>query len=146
MRLPPLPAGTRWGSFPTTADTGVWARSTTVDGLFGALATAMFGVMTDLRRVVPREVRTVRASGPDANALLVAFLSAWIALEDTERFVARRVTARVTLGASPTATGEAYGEPWDPTRHERRKEVKAVTLHELAVHTRPPSARVILDI
>jgi SHS2 domain-containing protein len=102
--------------------------------------------MTDLRKVAPREVRAVRATGPDANALVVAFLSALIALEDTERFVARRVTARVVLGDFPTATGKAYGEPWDPARHERRKEVKAVTLHELAVHTRPPSARVILDI
>ncbi|HXQ94369.1 MAG TPA: archease [Thermoplasmata archaeon] len=146
MRLPPVPAGTRWGSFPTTADTGVWARSSTLDGLFGALGTAMFAVMTDLRKVAPNERREVRATGPDLNGLLVAFLSELIAMEDTERFVARRVTAHLTLGARPTATGIAYGEPWDPTRHLRRTEVKAVTLHELAVETHPPRARVILDI
>jgi SHS2 domain-containing protein len=146
MELPPFPSGTRWGSFPTTADTGVWGRSSTLDGLFGALGTAMFAVMTDLRAVVPTEVRHVRATGPDVNGLLVAFLSDLITMEDTERFVARRVAARVSLGNAPAATGDAYGEPWDPARHVRRKEVKAVTLHELKVETRPPSARVILDI
>jgi SHS2 domain-containing protein len=146
MRLPPLPAGTRWGNFPTTADTGIWARSPTVSGLFGGLGTGLFAVMTDLRKVVPREVRTVRATGRDPNSLLVSFLSELVALEDTDRFVARRVVARVVFGPSPTATGTAFGEPWDAARHLRRKEVKAVTLHGLAVHLRPPRARVILDI
>ncbi|MCI4326645.1 MAG: archease [Thermoplasmata archaeon] len=146
MRLPSLPAGTRWGNFPTTADTGVWARSTTVNGLFGALGTGMFAVMTDLRRVVPRERREVRATGSDPNSLVVAFLSELIVLEDTERFVARRVVAQVRLGPAPSVTGTAYGEPWDPERHLRRKEVKAVTLHGLDVRRNPPSARVILDI
>jgi SHS2 domain-containing protein len=146
VRLPPLPAGTRWGNFPTTADTGIWGRSTTVNGLFGGLGTGLFAVMTDLRRVRPREVREVRASGTDASGLLVAFLSELIALEDTERFVARRVVARVHLGRASSVTGRLFGEPWDPRRHLRRKEVKAVTLHGLAVRLRPARARVILDI
>jgi SHS2 domain-containing protein len=146
VRLPPLPAGTRWGNFPTTADTGIWARSTTVNGLFGGLGTALFAVMTDLRKVVPREIRTVDATGSDPTSLLVAFLSELVALEDTERFVARRVVARVALRPTPTARGTVYGETWDAARHLRRKEVKAVTLHGLAVQLRPPRARVILDI
>ena len=145
MRVPPLPRGTRWGSFPTTADTGLWARSSTVDGLFGGLGTGLFGVMTDLRRVTPRAVRNMRVEGSEVADLVVRYLSELVLLEDTERFVARRVVAQVGRGAT-SLSAEAYGEPWDPARHLRRKEVKAVTLHRLRVSLSPPSARVILDI
>ncbi|MCI4321239.1 MAG: archease [Thermoplasmata archaeon] len=145
MQLPPLPAGTHWGSFPTTADTGLWARSSTLDGLFTGLGTGLFAAMTDLRRVTPREVRSVRTRGAGVSELVVAFLSELIVLEDSERFVARRVAAHVTRGAQ-SVTARAYGEPWDAARHERRKEVKAVTMHRLRVSASPPRARVILDI
>jgi SHS2 domain-containing protein len=145
VRIPPLPPETHWGSFPTTADTGLWARSSSLDGLFGGLGTGLFAAMTDLRKVTPREVRSVRASGSTVSGLVVAFLSELILLEDSERFVARRVVAHVARGNRSVAA-RAYGEPWDPARHERRKEVKAVTMHRLRVSASPPRARVILDI
>jgi SHS2 domain-containing protein len=138
-------AGTRWGTFPTTADMGLWARSTTPDGLFSGLGMGLFAVMTDLRRVRPREVRTVRARAPDPARLAVAYLSELVLLEDSERFVGRRVGAR--LNSSHTSVeAEVRGEPWDTERHPRKIDVKAVTLHGLAVSFDPPSARVILDI
>jgi SHS2 domain-containing protein len=146
MRLPRLPKGTVWGTFPTTADTGLWARSATVDGLLGGLGTGLFAVMTDLRKVRPREVRTVRARGSDLGGVAVALLSELIVLEETEGFVARRVVARTSKVPPLSVEARAYGEPWDSGRHDRRKEVKAVTLHQLRVTRRPPSARVILDI
>jgi SHS2 domain-containing protein len=146
MRLPRLPKGTRWGTFPTTADTGLWARSSTVDGLLSGLGTGLFAVMTDLRKVRPREVRRLRVRGPDLPGIAVSLLSELIVLEETEQFVARRVVVRTPADLSTSLEAEAYGEPWDSERHERRKEVKAVTLHRLRVERRPPSARVILDI
>lgn len=146
MRLPPLPPGTRWGTFPTTADTGLWARSSTLDGLLSGLGTGLFAVMTDLRKVRPAERRTVRARGPDVSGLAVALLSELIVLEQTEGFVARRVVARSRGKPTSVADAEVYGEPWAPQRHDRNKEVKAVTLHQLRVAVDPPSARVILDI
>ncbi|MCI4325892.1 MAG: archease [Thermoplasmata archaeon] len=146
MRLPPLPAGTRWGTFPTTADTGLWARSRSVDGLLGGLGTGLFAVMTDLRQIRAKEVRTVRAHAPDLAGLVVALLSELIVLEQTEGFVARRVVVRATDRPSPSLEASVYGEPWDQDRHDRRKEVKAVTMHQLRVTQHPPTARVILDI
>ncbi|HKV90361.1 MAG TPA: archease [Thermoplasmata archaeon] len=145
MRVPPLPAGTRWGSFPTTADTGLWARSSTVDGLFDGLGTGLFAVMTDLRRIRPLEVREVRVRAGGADELAVRFLSELIGLEDGERFVARRVATHVR-GRATSVTADVFGEPWDAERHLRRKEVKAVTMHRLAVSLDPPRAKVILDI
>ena len=145
MGPPRTAPGTRWGTFPTTADMGLWARSTTADGLFSALGTGLFAVMTDLRKVRPREVRTVRARAPDPARLAVAFLSELILLEDSERFVGHRVTARLDLTRT-SVEAEVRGEPWDTERHPRKIDVKAVTLHRLALSLEPPSARVILDI
>jgi SHS2 domain-containing protein len=146
MRVPRLPEGTCWGTFPTTADTGLWARSSTLPGLFGGLGTGLFAVMTDLRGVRAREVRTVSARGPDLPGLAVSLLSELIVLEQTEGFVARRVVAGLRTRPTPALDADVYGEPWDPDRHDRRKEVKAVTLHRLRFMERPARARVILDI
>jgi len=87
----------------------------------------------------------VRATGGDAPELVVAFLSELVRLEDTDRFVARRVTA-VVAKEMDSLRAELHGEPWDAARHVRRKEVKAVTFHRLHVSRKPPRARVILDI
>jgi protein archease len=146
MRLPRLPKGTRWGTFPTTADTGLWARSSTVDGLLSGLGTGLFAVMTDLRKVRPHEVRRMKVHGRDLSGIAVSLLSELIVLEESERFVARRVVVRTAAGPPTSLDANVYGETWDGERHDRRKEVKAVTLHRLRVERRPPSARVILDI
>jgi SHS2 domain-containing protein len=145
MGRPALAARTRWGTFPTTADMGLWARSSTADGLFSGLGTGLFAVMTDLRRVQPREVRTVSSKGAGLSELVVAFLSELLLLEDSESFVGGRVVARLGPGAR-TVSADVIGEPWDATRHVRRTDVKAATYHRLVVSLDPPRARVILDI
>ncbi len=138
--------GRRYGSFPTTADVGIWASARTPSGLFEALGMALFGRMTDRRSVRGTETRSVRASGTDASALVVAFLSELVLLHDTEGFLVADLT--VTLSGDPptSLTAFASGEPFDPRRHPRHMEVKAVTLHRLSVSLDPPHARVILDI
>ncbi|MCI4348921.1 MAG: archease [Thermoplasmata archaeon] len=136
----------RYGSFPTTADVGLWARADTASDLFGALGTGLYALMTDLRRIRPAEQRTVRASAPDPSSLVVAFLTELLLLEQTEGFVGREVHA-TTLGSPPTSVrADVNGETLDAARHARRKEIKAVTLHRLEIGFDPPRARVILDI
>ncbi|HEV2165900.1 MAG TPA: archease [Thermoplasmata archaeon] len=136
----------RHGSFPTTADVGIWANAPTPSGLFEGLGLALFGVMTDLRKVRPVETRNVDASGGDLASLVVAYLTELLLLEQADGFVGRRIEAR-TLGKPPTAVlATVLGERLDEARHVRRKEVKAVTLHRLSVELDPPSARAILDI
>ncbi|MCI4357624.1 MAG: archease [Thermoplasmata archaeon] len=136
----------RHGSFPTTADVGIWARAPTPAGLFEGLGQALFGIMTDLRRVRPRERRTVRASGEDLSSLVVAYLGALLLLEQDDGFVGRTLRVR-TVGDPPTSVvATVTGERLDGARHVLRKEVKAVTLHLLSVSLDPPSARAILDI
>jgi len=136
----------RWGSFPTTADVGVWATGPTTAALFEALGLGLFALMTDLRKVRPREERAVSASGGDPTELVVAFLTELLVLEQTEGFVARDIRAR-PVGDPPTAiVASVSGERFDPLRHSSRTEVKAVTYHDLVFDPTDGRARVIVDI
>jgi SHS2 domain-containing protein len=141
----PVGAG-RYGSFPTTADVGLWASGGSDAQMFSALGKGLFALMTDLRRVRPTEARHVSASADDPAGLVVAFLSELLLLEADGGFLGRQVTAR-SVGSPPTAVlAIVRGERFDPDRHSRRKEVKAVTLHQLRVDLRHHRTRVILDI
>ncbi len=136
----------RWGSFPTTADIGIWARGRTSSELFEALGLGLFALMTDLRTVRPRDERAVSASGEDPVSLAVAYLGQLLLLQQTEGFVAREIRVR-TLGVPPTAlVASVRGEPFVPDRHPARKEVKAITLHEARVDLAKGRARLIVDI
>ena len=136
----------RWGSFPTTADVGIWATGGTPEALLEALGLGLFALMTDLRKVRRTEERAVSASGGDATELVVAFLTELLVLEQTDGFIGRDIRAR-PVGNPPTAVlASVVGERFDPDRHTSRTEVKAVTLHDLVFDPARGRARVIVDI
>jgi len=136
----------RWGSFPTTADVGVWATGPGSDALLEALGLGLFSVITDLRTVRAREERDVRASAEDAPSLVVAFLGELLLLQQTEGFLVRALRVHA-VGDPPTSVvARAAGEPFDAARHLARTEVKAVTFHGLVFDPARGRARVILDI
>jgi SHS2 domain-containing protein len=136
----------RYGSFPTTADVGLWARADSVSELFDALGLGLFALMTDLRKVRARSERVVQASGEDPGGLVVAYLTELIGLHDTDGFVARAIRCRA-VGTPPTALlATLRGETWDADRHPERFDVKAATYHQLEVDLTRLRARVILDI
>ncbi|HTT34981.1 MAG TPA: archease [Thermoplasmata archaeon] len=135
----------RWGSFPTTADVGIFARAGSAAGLLEGLGHALFGQFTDLRRVRPTERRAVEASGADLPATTVAFLEALLLLEQDDGFIGRTIAVAVSdRGRHVRAT--VRGEPFDASRHRPGIEVKAVTYHRIEVDPVRGRARVILDI
>lgn len=136
----------RWGSFPTAADEGIWATAATPAGLFEALGLALFARMTDLRGVRPRQERTVRAGARDPTALVVAYLGELLLLEQEEGFLVRSISARLAGDPPRAVVATVRGEPIDPARHLRRKEIKAITFHRLALDLDRGRARVIVDI
>ncbi|HYB79162.1 MAG TPA: archease, partial [Thermoplasmata archaeon] len=83
------PPERKWGSFPTTADVGIWATGPTAAALFEALGLGLFALMTDLRKVRRVEERAVSASGGDTTELVVAFLTELLVLEQTDGFIGR---------------------------------------------------------
>ncbi|HEV2317687.1 MAG TPA: archease [Thermoplasmata archaeon] len=136
----------RWGSFPTTADVGIWARADRPDALLEALGLGLFALMTDLRKVRSTEQRVVQASGSDPESLVVAWLGQLLLLQQTEGWIARELDVRL-VGTPPTALiATAHGEPFDARRHSSRAEVKAVTYHRMRLDLVRGRARVIVDI
>jgi SHS2 domain-containing protein len=136
----------RRGTFPTTADVGIWATGPTAAALLEGLGLALYGLLADPRTVRPREVRTVRARGNDPAELAVAFLNELLALAETAGFLGRRIEA-TTSGWPPTrVVARVAGEPFDAARHVGRTEVKAVTYHDLVFDPRAGRARVIVDL
>jgi SHS2 domain-containing protein len=136
----------RWGTFPTTADIGIWATGPTADALFEALGLGLSSIITDLRRVRPTDERAVSASAEDATELVVAFLNELILLQSADGFLVRQLTVHA-LGSPPTSlVAAARGETFAPDRHAIRTEVKAATFHELVFDLAAHRARVIVDI
>src|SRR4029077_12617725 len=133
----------RHGSFPTTADMGLWARGPDAASLYEGLALALFGAMTDLRKVRRTDRRPLRPPGTEPTGLAVRFLSDLLTLFHTDGFVARSVAVRVRAAG---VEAELWGEPFDPGRHSRRVEIKAVTYHAANVDARRGTARVVVDI
>ena len=136
----------RWGTFPTTADIGLWARGPTAASLLEGLGLALFSLLVDPRSVRPRESRTVRASGRDRTELVVAFLTELLVAHDSEGFLARRISARLTGRGPYVVLARLEGEAFDPERHRPRTEVKAVTYHRLEFDPRAGTARAIVDL
>jgi SHS2 domain-containing protein len=108
------------------------------------LGLGLFSLMTDLRRVRPRQERAVSAAGDDGPSLVVAYLTELLQVHATDGFLVREIEVR-PLGHPPTAlVASLRGEPFDPDRHAVRTEVKAITLHQLVFDA--GRARVIVDI
>ncbi len=125
---------------------GIWASGEDPAALFEALGLGLVALITDLRTVRPIEERTVRANGADPAALVVAWLGELLLLQQGEGFLVREIRAR-PVGDPPTAVvATVRGERFDPDRHPRRKEVKAITFHRLTIDLDRGRARVIVDI
>jgi protein archease len=136
----------RWGSFPTTADVGIWARAPKPAELFEALGLGLAALSVDLRGVRASEERSVHARGTDLASLVVAYLGALLSLQQEEGFVARDLRVRLTGIPPTTVEATVRGERFDPERHRGKKEVKAITFHQLRVDLARGRARVIVDI
>lgn len=152
--MTPDAAGTPgWGQFDAAGGLGVVGRGPTLPDAFAQTAMALFGVIADLARVDPREVREVRAHGDSPEALLVNWLNECLYVHDVEGFVACRVEL-VALDERPRAGGEPFrlhgvlhGEELDPSRHRRGAAVRGVMASGASLRPAPQGfeARVILD-
>jgi SHS2 domain-containing protein len=142
----PAPAAASYGTFPTTADMGIWAKGPTPASLLEGLALAFYDATTELTAIEPRERRELMEVGQDPVGLAVAFVGHLVTLFQTDGFLAR--TVRVELGGPRglTLIATLEGEPFDPERHPPKVEVKAVTLHEASFDAEAGEARLVVDI
>ena len=128
-----------------TADVGLRVRAATLSALFTEAALGLMSVITDPGRVRATNMREVRLEAPEAAELL----RAWLAEINVLHEVHGEVYSGFEVATDGrTLTGRLLGEPFDPARHERRAEVKAVTWHGLHLETTTDGfrAEVLLDL
>ncbi|HED04443.1 MAG TPA: archease [Candidatus Fraserbacteria bacterium] len=125
-------------------------RGATLEEAFCEGAKALFNLMTDLERVQPEVSIQVRCRSDSLETLFADWLGALLVYKDAEslvfsRFKIKQIKRQVD---GFVLEGQAWGERFDPVRHESRTDVKAATYSGLAVKQTPRGYRVqcIVDI
>jgi len=128
-----------------TADVGLRATGATLEELFVNAARGMFAVLCEPDAVEPRERVGVSTQEADPAYLLHDWLSELLCLADARHMLFGRF--EVALGDG-RLDGAAWGETYDPSRHEMKAEIKAVTCHGLEVRREGDrwTAQVLFDL
>ena len=133
-------------TFDHTADLGLRIRAADLNTLFAEAGRALFSALVeDLDAVAPRQQLDLTIAGSDRDYLLFDWLKELLYRFEVEHLLLSRFSA--TIGGA-ALHGSAWGEPFDPGRHELAHEVKAITYHGLRVEQTPDGwlAEVIVDI
>lgn len=134
--------------FDVTADAGYKAYGNTLEEAFENAALAMFEVMTDTDSIKPEIERKIYVESEDEYALLYDWLSEFLVILDSEFLVFSKFKVNIEKnGEEYILNGTAWGEEFNPKKHESRAEVKAVTYHLMDIKKNEDyMVQVILDI
>jgi len=133
----------------TQADVAFRAEEESLEELFRTAWRATLELMLPAARLEARERRHIEAANPALDLLLFDFLGELIYYKDAEGLLLDLESLAVQGGPGGyRLVAEAAGEAVDPARHELGLDVKAVTLHHLAVERVPLGwqATVVLDV
>jgi SHS2 domain-containing protein len=118
-------------------------------GIYASGCAALTDCLTSRATVEERTSRVFRLKAADSELLLVDWLQALLAAYATEKLLFYRALVRLRpAGSAMGLDAEAFGEHYDPARHQARVPVKAVTYHDLRIWEEEEGwrARVVLDI
>ncbi|HEY3489941.1 MAG TPA: archease [Candidatus Deferrimicrobiaceae bacterium] len=117
------------------ADVAFAAWGDSREGMFSACAEALLRTMVERPETVARsETRSVRLSNGALDLLLFEFLQELVFLKDARLLLVHPDALRITEGEGGYALeARLIGERIDRARHPLLVDVKAVTLHRLAV-------------
>jgi len=117
--------------FDHTADVGAAVRGRTLGRLFENASLALLDLLCDRTSIAPRRRQRVRVRGASLEDLLVRWLSEILYRHEAFGWRLRSCVVERVDRRRLTATGVALGEPHDAARHHLRREVKAVTYHQM---------------
>lgn len=139
--------------FDVTADVGYRAYGNNLGNAFENAAIAMFEVITDTSAVKHLIEKQIELEAEDKYALFYDWLSELLFFHDAEYLVFSKFDVKIYSKVDEDReiyylVATALGEEFDPLRHERRSEVKAVTYHMMDIKDENLNVmlQVILDI
>ncbi|MCX8180224.1 MAG: archease [Thermofilaceae archaeon] len=121
---------------PHTADVLIEAWGRSLEEAFEYAALGVFEVMTDTTLVQPRVEVKVTAQGFDLESLLYDWIEQLLVLFDTRQLLFSKFKVegvREDLTGNLQLEARAWGEEYDPSRHESRTLIKAMTYHAMEI-------------
>ncbi|HVP37569.1 MAG TPA: archease [Candidatus Saccharimonadales bacterium] len=141
------PADEPFEEVPHAADLAIVVRGADPAGLYARAALALYALLVEPAGVRPAERRRVEVEGLDREDLLHEWLARLLSEFYTEGFVGRAV--HVARCEDTRLEADLDGDRFDRARHALRREIKAVTFHQLAVRPAPGGgweARITFDV
>jgi len=129
-----------------TGDIGIIVYGRDLNELFLNAGKAFFSLLTDLRRIRIKLERNIVLQGDNLEELMVAWLGELLYLFDAKGLLFSRFHLEKMNRCSLKAT--AGGEFFQPERHLLKREIKAVTYHQVKVENRDGKweGRIIFDL
>lgn len=129
-----------------TADIGLIIYGKDLETLFKNAGEAFFSLITDIKKVRPREERLIELPPAPLERLMVEWLNELLYLHEVETLLFNRFDIQSVGGEGLRAV--VKGEFFREEIHEIKTVVKAVTYHQIEVKQRDGEwkARVILDL
>ena len=129
-----------------TADVGFEAFGSTLQEVFENAAQALAHLIAEPSIINADEKVRIEVQGADRPDLLVNWLSEILYRHDAERWLFRDF--KVESLDDHAISGIAWGEKFDPARHETNLMVKAITYHQLSLQQTADGwrAQVYVDI
>ncbi len=137
---------TLFREFEHTGDLGIELAAPTRAELFRRAAIALASLLVERARVTAIEQREIIVEAEADLDLMHDLLTELLALFTVEGFIWRDASVKEEADRALRVT--LRGEPFDPTRHVFRGEIKAVTYHQLVVENSADGwrSRVIFDV
>ncbi len=112
-----------------TADVIIEAWAPSLEGAFEEAAKGVYEVMVDLKDVEPIIERNIEVQGFDLENLLLRWLEELIILTDSEGLIFSEFKVEKICGEEENyyLTGRCWGEKMDPSKHNLKTHVKAIT-------------------
>jgi SHS2 domain-containing protein len=114
-----------------TADMYIRVRGTALHNLFEKAAFALFDIMVELDNVREEASERIQLEGTDLPELMITWLNHLLFLWETKEILFKKFQVRILDHARLEA--EAWGERFEPERHEFLTEIKAATYHNLVI-------------
>lgn len=129
-----------------TADVGIQVFGADIRQLFENAASALFDVLADPGPVKARQKRSIQCRGQDWPDLMVNWLRELLYLWSGEQLLVKTVVIDNLREYAISATVEV--DPYDPSRHVIKEEIKAVTYHQIDVRKTSTGweSKIIFDV
>jgi SHS2 domain-containing protein len=133
-------------TFDHTADLGVEISGADPPQLFANAGTTLFHLISGSSGIEEHAALPVTVEGSGYEDLMMNWLRELLYLHQVKGYLLSTFIIHALDESVLEAT--VRGEPFDARRHELRREIKAVTYHQLSVKREPTgwTARIVFDI